>query len=316
MKISVIVPVYKTEQYLRGCLQSVLAQTYQDFEIICVNDGSPDDSARILQEMSQQDARIQVIYQENRGLSGARNTGMRYASGEYIYYLDSDDYLHPRTFEILMGIAIATGVDILQPDFVRTEAVYEQAVFASLPEFPSMYVTEDPLEDYCHKGGIKYCIVCGKLYKKELLRNHSFVEGLMYEDEVFSPQVLSSARSMAVVDVQLLQYFRNINSITAQGVSAKQILAYFTIIRELYSYFKARPAIKSKFRIFKTWELLRDGYKDILRLKDKQLQQSLLELMREQTKGLLREGILGYREFKGGRTQKIKLILKILLRKV
>ena len=118
------------------------------------------------------------------------------------------------------------------------------------------------------------------------------------------------------MDVQLLHYFCNINSITARGPSEQRLIACFTIIRELYSYFKARPAIKSKFRIFKTWELLRDGYKDILRLKDKQLQQSLLELMREQTKGLLRDGILGYREFKGGRTRKIKLILKILLRKV
>ena len=198
MKISVIVPVYKTEQYLRGCLQSVLAQTYQDFEIICVNDGSPDDSARILQEMSQQDARIQVIYQENRGLSGARNTGMRYASGEYIYYLDSDDYLHPRTFEILMGIAIATGVDILQPDFVRTEAVYEQAVFEPIAANPRVHIVDCPIEEYLYNYCIKYCVVWGKLYKKELLRNHSFVEGLMHEDELFSPQVLYDTRSMAV----------------------------------------------------------------------------------------------------------------------
>lgn len=96
-KVSIIVPVYKTEAYIAECLDSVLAQTYQDFEVICVDDGSPDNSVEIIKEYSKNDPRISYVRQENAGLSAARNTGIRNAKGEYILPLDSDDMLEKKS---------------------------------------------------------------------------------------------------------------------------------------------------------------------------------------------------------------------------
>ena len=98
--ISVIIPVYNVEKYLRRCLDSVLNQTFSDWQAICVNDGSPDASDKILAEYAARDPRFVVVTKENGGLSDARNAGMEHATGEYIMYLDSDDFIHPQTMEI------------------------------------------------------------------------------------------------------------------------------------------------------------------------------------------------------------------------
>ena len=99
-KISIIIPMYNVEKYLRRCLDSVLNQTFTDWQAICVDDGSPDKSGDIAEEYAKQDERFVVVHKENGGLSDARNAGFSYADGEYIMYLDSDDFIHPQTMEI------------------------------------------------------------------------------------------------------------------------------------------------------------------------------------------------------------------------
>ena len=103
--ISVIIPVYNVEKYLGRCLDSVVNQTFTDIEIICINDGSSDNSLEILKRYAQRDRRIKIFTQENSGLSASRNVGMKYASGDYIYFIDSDDYLVKTAFEELYKIA-------------------------------------------------------------------------------------------------------------------------------------------------------------------------------------------------------------------
>ena len=100
MKISIIIPIYKVEKYLQSCLDSVLAQTFKDWEAICVNDGSPDNSGKILTEYAKKDPRIKIITQNNQGPSVARNNGLKQANGKYIFFLDSDDFIHPQLLEI------------------------------------------------------------------------------------------------------------------------------------------------------------------------------------------------------------------------
>ena len=100
-KISIIIPVYNVEKYLRRCLDSVLNQTFAGWQAICVDDGSPDNCAAILDEYAARDKRFAVIHQKNGGLSDARNAGLKKASGKYVLYLDSDDFLHPQTLEVL-----------------------------------------------------------------------------------------------------------------------------------------------------------------------------------------------------------------------
>lgn len=98
--ISIVIPVYNAEKYLRACLDSMLAQTYKNWEAICVNDGSSDNSAQILEEYAAKDARFHIINQPNSGVSTARNTGMRQTTGKYIYFMDADDIVSPYLFEL------------------------------------------------------------------------------------------------------------------------------------------------------------------------------------------------------------------------
>lgn len=112
-EISIIIPCYKVEKYLRRCLDSVLAQTFQDWEAICVDDGSPDEYGNILDEYASRDGRIKVIHQENQGLSMARNNGKKLAMGDYIYFLDSDDAMHPQLLEVAYGLAQKHNADLV-----------------------------------------------------------------------------------------------------------------------------------------------------------------------------------------------------------
>lgn len=111
--ISVIIPVYMAEKFLHRCVNSVLNQTYQNFEIILINDGSKDKSGMICDEYAKKDKRIKVIHQENQGVSAARNKGLDMARGEWIYFLDSDDYISPKSFELLMCVQKEDDYDIV-----------------------------------------------------------------------------------------------------------------------------------------------------------------------------------------------------------
>lgn len=111
-KISVIVPIFKTGVYLRRCLESIVNNTYQNLEIICINDGSPDNSGEILEEYQKLDLRIVVVNQKNKGISAARNVGMNIATGEFIAFIDSDDWIHPNYFRYLVQLQQTTRADI------------------------------------------------------------------------------------------------------------------------------------------------------------------------------------------------------------
>ena len=117
--ISIIIPVYNVEKYLRRCLDSVLNQTFTDWQAICVNDGSPDGSGEILAEYAARDSRFIIVNKENGGLSDARNAGLPHATGEYIMYLDSDDFIHPQTMEIAYHMARRDNSDIVSFTYDR-----------------------------------------------------------------------------------------------------------------------------------------------------------------------------------------------------
>lgn len=119
--ISVIIPIYKVEKYLSRCLESVIGNTYKELEIICVNDGSPDHCREILDKYKQQDSRIIVIDKQNEGLSAARNSGLKAASGEFVAFIDSDDWIHPKYFEYLLRAINDYNADMSMCNFVRTK---------------------------------------------------------------------------------------------------------------------------------------------------------------------------------------------------
>ena len=151
--ISIIIPIYNVEKYLRRCLESVQNQTFTDWEAICVNDGSSDSSADIVREFAARDARFKLVNKENGGLSDARNAGMAVASGEYILYLDSDDFIHPQTFEITHHMTV--------PGVAYHYMFNENSALNS--------------RDVAHRVRVKRQYQIGKQYRKDFARKHKIM---------------------------------------------------------------------------------------------------------------------------------------------
>ena len=128
--ISVIVPVYKTEKFLSDCIKSILNQTYHDLEVILVNDGSPDSSGQICEEYAKKDSRIKVIHQENAGVASARNTGLNLAAGEYITFVDSDDYICPQMYEEMLKCAKKNHCDLVMCDCMKVYSDGRQEMYS------------------------------------------------------------------------------------------------------------------------------------------------------------------------------------------
>ena len=206
-KISVIIPVYNTALYLERCIGSVLKNTFHDFEIICVNDGSTDNSLEILNGLAAKDSRIHVIDQENGGVSSARNHGMDEANGEYICFIDSDDWIHPQFFEILVSEAEKSNSLLTIAHFRQT---YEYSnIFENLsPPFSSKII---PVTEAFSTDGNLRRAVWARLYKKEHIKDIRFPLDIQYgEDQIFNLLVGSnfSSESIAVLDMPLYFYYQ------------------------------------------------------------------------------------------------------------
>lgn len=206
-QISVIIPVYNVEDYLCECMESVINQSFEDIEIICVNDGSTDNSLEILNEYCKKDTRIKIINQENHGLGYARNVGLQQARGKYIFFVDSDDYILLNTLECTYNNAISNNSDLVMFKIARLnngEISYEN------PGFPLENVFNDADFDYFtfnYKNIKKYVLnssfqACSKIYKKEFLErfvDFKFAEGTAYEDVIFHVKSLLRASKISFI---------------------------------------------------------------------------------------------------------------------
>lgn len=218
--ISVIVPVYKTEKYLDHCVESIVNQTYQNLEIILIDDGSPDSCPAMCDAWAAKDSRIKVIHKENGGLSDARNAGMVAATGEYIAFVDSDDRIHPRFLECLYDAIISHGADIAACDirFVNPGDVVSDETVESES---ALYTVEQAIETLTN--GVRFrAVAWNKLYRAELLQGEFFPVDKYHEDEFFTYQILDKAHCLAYVDAQLYYYLQRPGSIM-QTVSVKHL---------------------------------------------------------------------------------------------
>ncbi len=218
MFFSVIVPVYNVEQYLRECVESILSQTFTDFELILVNDGSKDGSPAICDEYAQKDGRVKVIHKENGGLSDARNVGTENANGEYVVYIDSDDYINTNTFLQDIYDKAQEGTDIICYKFQK----YFEATESFSPcqfTFPQLLPT-DTLPQRINKivkNDAFYCSAWSKAIKLSLLKSNNikFEKGLLGEDQEWYYHVLLVAESIDGIDKDYLVYRQRANSITS-----------------------------------------------------------------------------------------------------
>ncbi len=222
-RISVVVPVYNSQEYLEKCLDSILNQSFNAFEIVLVNDGSTDDSLNIAQRYAEQDVRIKLTTQSNAGLAVARNQGVFNARGEFVTFVDSDDYIHPRALELLHDTATQTNSDIVICPYQLTT------------ESGQVLVTSTPLNEpdpKIHFGTILAAkapsMVCDKLIKRELFITNDiwFPAGLLHEDVPTTFRLFHFATRIATVDIPLYNWVRRGASLS-QSISDKHVFDFF-----------------------------------------------------------------------------------------
>lgn len=236
--ISVIVPVYRVEEYLERCVKSILSQTYKNLEVILVDDGSPDQCPAICDACAEKDARVKVIHQENKGLSGARNAGIDAASGEYLAFVDSDDYVSPHFIEELYQLLQDTGCTIGQCRFsyVKGDGLVEEGDSAFC-----IYRGESLMEQLYGPEEKATCFVVAwnKLYRAELFKETGirYPEGRIHEDEATTYRLFHEAKKLAFLDRALYGYYTENGGSITSVFSAKR-LQWLTAHEERIAFFK------------------------------------------------------------------------------
>ncbi len=232
-KISIIVPVYKTEIYLRKCIESILAQTYTNLEIILVDDGSPDKCGEICDEFKEKDDRIKVIHKSNGGVSSARNAGLSMVSGEWIGWVDSDDVIEPDMFEQLYNNAMENSADISVCS--RIECYKNKQVFRGWDKLQVLDTNEalgllfenDRMQNF----------LWDKLWRKELFEDVVFPEGRTYEDIAIMHRLFLRAKSVVVIPQALYYYVQHEGSIVAD-TTLKNRINHFIAAKQRYEELK------------------------------------------------------------------------------
>ncbi len=228
--ISIIVPVYKVEPYLHRCVESVLTQTYTNWELILVDDGSPDDCPRICDEYAEKDKRVKVIHKANGGQSDARNHGLDIASGEYIMFLDSDDFIHTNMLKKMLDVSLQEDADIVQCTFIRGS----EDVFPTINENSSLH----RFDNHCifHSSRQKV-IMWAKLYKKNLLNDFRVPVGICYEDDASTWMLYYKAKKIVVLDIPYYYYYINPNSTMAYH-SKRPSMDFIKIYQDRIAFFR------------------------------------------------------------------------------
>ena len=216
--ISIIVPVYQAEQYIDRSLKSILSQTYKNIEVILVNDGSKDKSVEIIKKYMEKDERIKLLNQTNQGAGAARNNGLEVANGEYIGFVDSDDWIEPDMYEYLYKIIKRENADIAACDFISTSRADLKINNKKAEKLKSMN-QEELMKFFFRVNGEKsFYSVCNLLYKRSLIENIRFPEGKITEDLLFNYWVYSKCNKYVLSNFVKYFYFYN-----SKGVTRKEL---------------------------------------------------------------------------------------------
>lgn len=250
--VTVVIPIYNVEKYLKECFDSVVNQSYENLEIILVNDGSTDTSGEIADRIAMTDDRAFVIHKKNGGLSDARNAAMEVAKGEYITFIDSDDYVDSRFVEVLLELCLSRGVEIAQCDntrnvslmgsgFKKTIHLRGKEAFVKLVKFKTISPT-----------------AWGKLYRTSLFyeNNLIFPVGRIHEDTAVLYKLIYHAKEIACIESTLYYYRLNDNSITTASYTSKHYESVTQYHNELDSFI-AKERIDIKIRVINKHKALR-----------------------------------------------------------
>lgn len=289
--ISVIVPIYKVEAYLRRCVDSICNQTYQNLEIILVDDGSPDGCGRICDEYALKDSRIRVVHKENGGLSDARNAGLDIAHGEYISFVDSDDYIDENMIEKLWAAVISEDGEMSLCEFSYVDDDYhilEEKNKKKSPIKNEVLTGVEAVQKLTDSSG-QYTIACCKLYKKTLFRDVRFPKGKFHEDEFVSHVLFLKCNRVVCIGEALYYYVQRNDSIMGSisravsinnldkyeaflnralylvpyGMLRESGVGYFEVVlRTSYFFTHYRPkSEQEKMRMKEMYSLIRKNYR-------------------------------------------------------
>jgi len=212
--ISIVVPIYNVQQYLSKCIESIFAQSFRDIETILVDDGSTDECPQICDDFARRDCRIRVIHKKNGGLSDARNAGMKVAHGEWTYFLDSDDWIHPEALQTLFGFAKKNDCDVVQGGLYyayEDHLLYRQPSKKELKQ--SVLANDDAMRSLITNDRVKN-FAWGKLYKTDLIRDIEFPVGKYFEDSFWQHLVIHRVKKYGIVDTPLYYYRQRENGIS------------------------------------------------------------------------------------------------------
>ena len=229
MRLSVIIPVYNTEQYLHQCIDSVLSQSFSDFELILVDDGSTDRSGIMCDQYAEIDQRVRVIHKRNGGLSDARNYGLKYVTGEFIAFLDSDDYVDTTLYEKMYNKAIKEKADYVECDFIW-EYPDESRIDTGI-----RYTNKLEMFTYAR------VVAWNKLIKSEIVLENEdlrFPYGLKYEDVEFFYKLVPKVSKFAFVEEPLIHYIQREDSLVK--VQTEKTLDLITSLNEVLDYYKEK----------------------------------------------------------------------------
>ena len=254
--ISIIVPIYKVEVYLDKCVRSIAAQTYENLEIILVDDGSPDNCPAMCDAWAEKDRRVRVIHKENGGLSDARNAGLAIATGEYISFIDSDDYIAPEFIAQLLAALQRTGADIAEcaTAYVdETGCILQHRNTTPVSEMDKM----EALRRLVLEDGI-YQTVWNKLYRRHVAMSVLFAVGKYNEDEFWTYQVIDRIEKLAVVQEPLYNYLQRSSSIIGVGYNIRRLdglEARFQRMEYLQKYEELAVLTRQQFVFDCLWNL-------------------------------------------------------------
>jgi glycosyltransferase involved in cell wall biosynthesis len=271
VEISVIIPVYNVEKYLNECLDSIVNQTFEDIEIICINDGSTDGSLDILNEYENLDSRVKVITQENRGVSAARNKGLELACGSYIYFIDSDDYLELDGLEKLYELSEEKNLDLLLFKLIRFddrtgEKDFDYSNMPFLLDIGKETFTYHDFEEDLFRVDIT---TYTKLFKRALIADRRFAEGLIFEDNILYFDYIFDAERIHFHDECL--YYKRIREDSIISKASRDYTDIFDAYNLIYQKFEERklfPKFREKLfmrkvdSIYYRFKLINAKYRD------------------------------------------------------
>lgn len=307
--LSVIVPVYNVERYLPRCVDSILAQTYQNLEILLVDDGGADASGKICDDYAAKDPRVQVIHKTNGGLSSARNAGLDAARGEYLAFVDSDDWIEPDAYAYMLTLARKYGVKLVCAGRFDVDGKTGQRRLGLCPQKEELITAEEMvgrifLWDGCDSSA------CDKLYHRSLFQGRRYPEGKVCEDVPVTYRIALQAEQVVLCDRPFYNYYHRPDSITTAAVS-ENTFHFSQHTAKIYPYIRDNyPKIEAQARYFRVRSLahillLLDQGTEELRSRFFDQYKSSRTALREHTLFILRSPYFGGKE----RVRNLLLIL-------